>query len=73
MGDIMFGIVCLSKFSNFIRSCSIEMVQLAPGSAPHLDHDATDDILFGFVCPFKFSNSARACSIEMIQLAQGTA
>jgi hypothetical protein len=31
--DIVFGIIWHSKFSNLARTCSIEMIQLAPGSA----------------------------------------
>jgi hypothetical protein len=69
----MVVFVCPSKFSNLVRSCSIEMIQHAQGTAWHLDQDAFDDIMFGIVCFSKFSYSARSCSIEVIQLAPGTA
>jgi hypothetical protein len=34
---------CTSKFNNYVRSCSIEMIQLAQGTAWHIDQDASDD------------------------------
>jgi hypothetical protein len=73
VGDIMLGFVCQSKFSNFTRSCSVEMIQLAQGTAWHIDQDATDDIMFGIVCLPKMSYSARSCSIEVIQLTRAPA
>ena len=29
---VMFGLVCVPKFSNLAKSCSVELVQLAPGT-----------------------------------------
>jgi hypothetical protein len=69
----VFGIVCKSIFSDFSRSWSIEMVQLAPGSAWHGDQDAMCDIMFVVVYLSIFSNFTRSCSIEMVQLAPGSA
>jgi hypothetical protein len=57
----------LSKFSNLTRSCSADMVQLAPGIAWHYKQHATDDIMFVFVCFSKFGNLARSCSLAQLK------
>ena len=68
----MFGHVCVSKFSNLVRSWPIEMVQPVADTTLNRECDAMCYALFGIVCGSKFSNLARSWSIEMIEPAAGT-